>query len=158
MPISEHDTVGDARDYVERGLKDGVQCHCCKQNCKLYKRRIYSTMAVWLIWRVREFEIRRQWVDIRESPVRGGDYAKLAYWKLAYSEVDYNRKKGIKPGRTGIWAPTNLGIAFARGETTVSRHVYVFNQEVYRRSAEHVTILDCLGTDFDYHALWQGYW
>ena len=158
MTIRDSDTVSDAKDYIEKHLKEGARCPCCRQLCKLYKRRIHSTMAKWLIWLVYEFEQRRDWIDVRETPVRGGDYAKLAYWRLIRNQIDYNRRKKLAPGRTGLWAPTSNGIAFAHGLIEVPKYAHVFNQEPCKYSKAEVSIVDCLGTDFDFQALWEGNW
>lgn len=148
-------TLDEASEYVRAGLDEGVTCPCCSQFCKIYRRKIYRSMAEWLLWIVREFEAARSWIDIRDSAVRGGDYAKLGLWGLIRSEIEYERARdSATAGRSGMWAPTLRGIRFAKGEITVPRHVYVFDDRVLRFSPESVAISDCLPSNFDFREAW----
>ncbi len=98
-------TLKQAKDFLRLYAEKGVRCPCCKQYVKVYRRVLGSQMARWLIWLVRTWEQTDKarygstprfafdrrfeegtdvgvWVYIRQSPVRGGDYAKLIHWGL----------------------------------------------------------------------------
>lgn len=146
----------DAQQHVRASLEQGVTCPCCEQLCKLYKRTIYCAMAKWLLWLVKRYEETGTWVNVKDSPVRGGDYAKLALWDLAYSEAYYlSKSESPTAGRTGMWAPTVQGIQFAKGEITVPKHAFVFNNQRFRYSDDHIDIYDALGEEFNFSEAWS---
>jgi len=170
-------TVEQARDWLRARVfgktvraKQGARCPCCKQYVKIYKRALGAPMARWLIWLVRtwdhQFGSKRDllsdpansaWVDIRQSPVRGGDYAKLLHWGLVEQKSDVLEKKnnGAKDTKdSGLWRPTFAGIDFARGKTKVASHVYLYdNVKIGEESDQQITIKEALGKKFSYSEL-----
>lgn len=147
-------TLDEAKTYVEQNLDSGTTCPCCGQTCKLYARSIHTDMAKWLIYLVKEFERTATWVDVKTSAVRGGDYAKLVYWGLIERQSDYYRIQSATAGRTGLWKPTETGVLFARGEISTNKYAYVFDDTVYRYSAETITIHEALGREFSFDEVW----
>lgn len=150
-------SIGEARTFVERGLAGpGVACPCCGQFCKVYRRKLYATMASWLIWLVRTHETRQDWIHVTEGPPqRGGDFAKLTYWKLIVQRpldaADHLLKR-----TSGFWKPTDRGRAFVYGRINVPSHALVFDDRVLGFTDETVSIQEALGKRFDYNTLMQG--
>lgn len=141
----------EASQHVFDRLKEGVQCPCCDQFCKLYKRKLNSQMAMWLMWLVVEYENDVGWVDIRRSPVRGGDYAKLVHWGLI---EQMPKPVGDTTRRTsGHWRPTAKGIAFVHLRVTVPEKVHLYANNVVGFSEKHCDIRDALGKKFNYYEL-----
>lgn len=144
-------TLAEAQAIVEHGRAEGIPCPCCEQFCKLYKRKLNSAMAAWLVWLVVEYEKSPGWIDIRTSPVRGGDYAKLLHWNLVLQRP---KDKSDRVRRTsGHWMPTPTGIEFAHGRGWVPSHVFLYNNKREGYSEETVTVHGALGKKFNYSEL-----
>lgn len=155
----------DARAHVERIADDGGNCPCCGQRVQVYRRTINAGMARALIamWA----EVRRQcgiidpsieqlastWIDVRTINVRGGDYAKLAYWGIIEStEVD-----GAHEKRSGWWRVTPTGAAFVLGRVRVPSAVYVYDGRVLdERDVDSVSINDVVASRFSIDELLGG--
>lgn len=167
-------TLAQATDWLRLRADKGVRCPCCKQYVKIYKRTLGSQMARWLIWLVRtwehvdkgsygstpRFESTRRaphgaWVDIRLSPVRGGDYAKLAHWGLVEQKPNDGKKdNGAKDTKdSGYWRPTYKGIDFVRRRITVPSHVYLYDNVKLKEEERMISIDDALGKKYSYDEL-----
>lgn len=142
-------TLQEARNLVKEGRGKGLKCPCCDQYAKVYRRTINSTMARWLIWLVKEYHVSKDWVDVRTSPVRGGDYAKLGYWGLTENRTNDDEKKRT----SGLWIPTQSGRSFVRNQVTVPRYASVYDGHPIDFSVEQISIIDALGKHFDYKEL-----
>ena len=160
-------TIAQAKDWLRLRADKGARCPCCKQYVKIYKRVLGSQMARWLIWLVRTFEqlpeyaptmlanppapLRKiGWVDIRQSPVRGGDYAKLVHWGLVEQKQN-NSEKDTKD--SGLWRPTFRGIDFVHRRIMVPSHVYLYDNIKLKEEPRKIMIDDALGKKFSYSEL-----
>lgn len=155
------ETVKEARARIGHHLacnvaggKEQIVCPCCGQTVAARRRAITSEMARALILLVRAWWNvgMTGWISIRTIPVRGGDYAKLRYWglieRLAPDAKDSNQRD------SAYWRPTLAGIAFARGDRTVDKTVYVYNnQTTIDPEAGETNIHDALGEKFDWYKL-----
>ena len=130
-----------------------VNCPCCKQRCKIYKRKLNANMALFLCSLVALSGAEREWVHYRNIRFTSRDYSYLKHWGLV-EECD----PGDTTKRTsGIWRPTPQGIAFARGEIEVISHVHLYNNVAYDVGhTERIGIIDALGDKFDYQELMRG--
>jgi hypothetical protein len=159
-------TVAVAKDWLRHRAKKGARCPCCKQYVKIYKRALGSQMARWLIWLVRTWDSRFEpsmlkvadneaWIDIRLSPVRGGDYAKLLHWGLVQHKLDVLEKKnGAKDTRdSGFWRPTLKGIDFVNTRIKMPSHVYLYDNIKIGEETTLITIEDALGKKHSYKEL-----
>jgi|TARA_R110000823_G_scaffold265778_2_gene385649 hypothetical protein len=133
-----------------------VNCPCCKQRCKIYKRKLNATMARGLLWLVRKSGDDRDWVNIQEGPLwllRTKELPTTGHWGL----VEKRPNKDTTKRTSGIWRPTPQGIAFARGEIEVISHVHLYNNVAYDVGhTERIGIIDALGDKFDYQELMRG--
>ncbi len=127
-------------------------CPVCEQHVQLYKRKVYATIARWLIWLVKEYEQTKTWVAARNT--RGGDYAKLAMFGLI--EQHAHDPDDGRTRTTNLWRPTSLGLAFVYQRTDIPKYVLTFNGKVWGHSTERATIHDALGKRFDYAELMAG--
>lgn len=150
-------TLDEARAWLRERARAGQRCPCCKQFTKVYKRRLGSHMARWLIWLVQRWlqiggpEV---WIDIKDSPVRGGDYAKLIHWGLvvhkAKDEEDTERR------HSALWRPTADGIDFVMGRIRVPSHVYLYDGlpiRAHDEAVREITTVEALGKKFSYAEL-----
>lgn len=143
-----------ARDMVMTNLEKGVECPCCGQLCKLYKRALNAQMARFLIWIVKEHERDPRWINIHESIViqgrrGGGDFAKLAHWDLLEEKPNTDDSQRT----SGYWRPTLRGNDFVYNKVIVPSHVYIFDNHIHGFSETFVTIFDALGKAFNYAEL-----
>jgi len=144
-------TLDDAVAFVQAHLDDGVECPCCKQLVKLYKRPFNHNMAAFLCRLVVLSGPERNWVDIKEMPLRGGDYAKVRYWgfvELAPKDPNDTAKR-----TSGLWRPTYKGVKFAENKLRVPKRVHLYNKEVRGWDTQDISITEALGKKFDYTEL-----
>lgn len=171
-------TVAEAKDWLRLRAGKGARCPCCKQYVKIYKRPLGSQMARWLIWLVRTWEWQLRlpagnrnsqghginyhwlpgaWVDIKGSPVRGGDYAKLIHWGLVEQKPHVPGKKNGSPSRdtrdSGMWRPTFKGLDFVYRRTMVPSHVLLYDNIKLGEELHLISIEDALGKKHSYTEL-----
>jgi hypothetical protein len=140
-------TIEEAREFLREKRHEGATCPCCKQHVKVYLRTINAGMAVALILISRTPTMDNDWVDIRQVVgLRGGDYAKLRYWRLLEQNDNY----------TGVWRLTQRGLQFLNDRLRVCKTAHVYNGEVLKMSGEDVSIRQALGNKFDYAKLMAG--
>lgn len=154
-------TLDDAKQTLRAGWERGVDCPCCGQFVKLYRRKLNSSMAYALIMIARhdrrrpgEFFHVPAWLDALAVPsaVARGDFAKLRFWGLIEPQPDTRRADGSK--RAGFWRITPLGRDFAAGRVSVPSHVYLYNQKpIGRTPPGRATIREALGDRFDFGEL-----
>lgn len=152
-------SLEDAKNWLRLRARKGAHCPCCKQHVKIYRRPLGSQMARWLIWLVRVYEALpdlpkghngiRGWIDIRESPVRGGDYAKLVHWDLAENRANVDPELRT----SGLWRPTPKGIDFVQRRIVVPSHVELYDNHPLGFSEEMIGIDAALGKWFNYEEL-----
>tara|TARA_R110000824_G_scaffold344848_1_gene531477 strand:+ start:4460 stop:4966 length:507 start_codon:yes stop_codon:yes gene_type:complete len=155
---SKGKSLWQARTELLEDIEDGATCPCCGQLAKVYRRKLNKEMAKWLVWLVAKYlsssgHIPSVWIDVKDSKVRGGDYAKLALWGLAKRKPV---EEGSKSRTSGLWQPTAAGIDFALGRKRVPSHLYVYNNAVVRESEVKISVKDALGEGFDYQDVY--YW
>jgi hypothetical protein len=146
-----------ARLYVRENLETGIECPCCGQFAKEYRRQIHSTMAAWLCDLVRRWTFERRAYHVGECGPRlrsrtgGGDEAKLRYWKLI-EEIPKD-PENTATRTSGYWRPTKAGIYFAHRAASTPKYCYVFDTKVLRFDGPRITIVDALGNKFNYAEL-----
>ena len=153
-------SITRARRRIMERIDEGVDCPCCGQLCKMYRRQINAPMAQLLIWLVRLWDAVPRWYAVREMPLiqgrrGGGDYAKLRWWGL----IEERAKGDIDgEGRTsGYWRPTVEGCVFAHGWDSVERYALIYDNRLAGFEGPRVGIRQCLGERFSFGALWLGH-
>ncbi|HUB72808.1 MAG TPA: hypothetical protein VL979_02075 [Solirubrobacteraceae bacterium] len=157
--------LGVARAKLREKVWEGATCPLCRQTAKAYRRSIHAGIVVAAIRLYRattpgEFGH----LPTVEKPQRGGEGAKLRYWKLAVEEAERREDGGrsgwwcLTPdgGRSGWWCLTPDGRAFVEGSHRVQRYAWVYDGRLLRREGELVSIADCLGDKFSYAELMNG--
>ncbi len=130
---------------------DGYTCECCGQYVKEYKRRLYKGPTIALI---RLYKLDKADPDnfhhilsIGATADKGvGDFAKARYWGLIEAlpnDDDYKRT-------SGYWAITLRGKRFVQGRIRIPEYCHIFNSEARRFSGGKISIVDAVGTRFDY--------
>lgn len=146
------ESLDEAREFVLRHLEEGVQCPCCGQLARLYKRALNSAMARSLIWLVGESGPNLDWVDVPNTApkwlLKSRELPKLVHWGL----IEEMPKDPLDTSKrtSGWWRPTSKGRQFAKNTIKVPKRVHLYNNAVQRFDPEEISILDALGTKFDY--------
>lgn len=158
-------TLGEARTFVEMGRDVGVDCPCCGHPCRVYPRVLNATTVRSLCWLVRAIQgetvqvgdggyaqlpLVDGFVDVPTyGPtwvVRSNQHSALRWWRLAeHAPNDDKRKRD-----SGMWRPTELGVAFAEGRVVVPRRVFHYRGEAVGYGEEMTSIVAALGENFDY--------
>jgi hypothetical protein len=153
-------SLGEARALLRRGLvSGGVECPCCQQFAKVYKRKLSSSMAYALILIYRYFSVARpdEYVHVPQLlnghgvVARGGDWSKLGFWNMIEEHPDSRRDDGCK--HTGEWRLTDYGRQFAAAVATAPKHLYFYNGQLIAKSSEATFIREALGNRFHYDEL-----
>ena len=143
-----------ARDYIEANRTDGINCPCCDQFAKEYKRKLGAEVVRFVIWLDRYCAEGKSlhvndWSDVSSNRRGGGDYAKSAHWGLA--RLMPNADTGKRT--SGLWQPTQLGRDFARGLRSIPKYVHLYNNQATRFSGPLVYASQSVGEGFDYAEL-----
>lgn len=144
-------TVQTAEEWVMAEALDGVECPCCGQLAKVYRRKLYSSMAyaLLLIYRANKLEFIHvpNLLNGHGSVARGGDFAKLVYWDLLESH----------PSKAGYYKMTDKGRQFAECRIAVPVAVHIYDSDrIGWDTTELVTIADALTSRFSYEELMGG--
>ena len=143
-------SLAEAQDALTRGIDNGTSCPCCGQFAKVYKRKMRSSLAHWLIWLVlKSRDSEDGWADVRQASVRNGEYAMVAHWGLAVQKMNESTAKK----HSGLWMPTDLGVQFVEGVLKVPSHVHLYDNSVVGWSNKMITVVEALGEHFDYQEL-----
>lgn len=149
-PTSET-TLKEAKRYVLSNAQEGVECPCCTQSVRVYRRNISTEMALALI------EVTKScgtllhtgeypWFHAPTFPNLarlGGNFSKLVYWGLI--EEAPSRVK-LDGGRAGWWRLTHDGVRFTKYGQCVPKWVYLFDGRLLKLDGPPVCMKDCLGS------------
>ena len=140
--------LSEAKERTLNQIEVGVECPCCGQFAKEYRRKLNSAMALYLI---RLCKLTGGYHHISEIGLvtGGGDFAKLKYYGFIEEEINENTAKRT----SGVWKLTPEGRAFARNESTVTSHFRIYNSKLLGFSGEQINIIDALGQRFNYEEL-----
>ncbi len=150
-------TLADARRLLTAGLAaKGVECPCCRQLAKIYKRKLNSAMTYALILIFKRAKWDDDWIHVPRYlngfgvVARGGDWSKLQHWGFIVERPE-DRDDGCK--HAGEWKLTDKGRRFVSGAETASKHLFFYNQQLIALSSERTFIREALGSNFRYDEL-----
>lgn len=145
-------SLEDAKAWLRERLNDGATCPCCQQRAQIYRRKINSGMARALLeqWRVARQDVvhtRGLWKDYTHE---GGQ---LAWWGL----IEQDPMRRDDGGKSGWWRITDDGRRFIHNRLLVPKYARIYDSRLMGFDhTKQVSIIDALGTRFDYHELMQG--
>ena len=155
----QYSTVGEAKSFLKQNLKEGAKCPCCSQYVKLYLRKLNSSMAYGLILMTRNYNNinTSEWFHLENyfkpldipSTLRG-DLPKLRHWGLI--EAKEGEREDGNP-HVGYYRVTSKGKQFVNQEITVPQRVGLYNQKFYGFDGRDISIVDALGSKFNYKEL-----
>jgi len=149
-PRHDRRTVDEARVFLNSRFAKGTRCPCCEQRVQLYARKLPAVAARFVVWLNGRHARGIEWADVKDCPVRGGDYAKVKHWGLVEQKPNDDPKKKS----SGLWRLTARGTAFASNTLAVPTHHLVYNDTSYGTRETTITIEEALnGGGFDYEEL-----
>lgn len=140
MPLS------DARATLRTLVDVGHQCPCCRQFSKVYRRKLNSGQAAGLIRFYRAAGTVPAHGPTLGLAQLGGEFARLRFWGLVEQPAGDD-------AHSGLWRVTDLGRQFVRGDVTMPAYAHIYDGACLRLSGPEVSIVDALGSRFDYHEL-----
>lgn len=154
-PVTLEAAKAAAREAARR--PGGTSCPLCTKHVQVYRRSISAGMAAVLIW-LHTRRVTRPVVSSQDIARRGwsgaSDYAKLRWWGLIRRVGE--PRTGTK-NSDGLWAITEKGSTFVRGEVDVPKYVDEYRSKVIAGPyGEEVSIHDALRNKFDYEELMNG--
>lgn len=143
MDANENTTLSESIDWLQDRIEEGAECPCCGQFAKVYQRKINSGIARMLITMSRQ---PQQWCHMPTLGASGGDPAKARYWGLI--------EESDPPGH---WRLTQLGRDFVANQARVPKFARIYDGRLLGlEGSETVSIIDALGTRFNYDELMRG--
>lgn len=150
-------TLEEGQQLLKQNIDQGMNCPCCGQFAKQYRRKLNSFMAYALILIDRHFRTSDEWLHVPSYLVRMGardrECAKLRYWGLL-QEMEAVREDNSP--HAGYYRITEEGKAFVRGEYQVPRYVHLYDNRVSGYTGEPIGIKEALGDHFRYDELMKG--
>jgi hypothetical protein len=143
--------LSQARKEVMDSLDDGTTCPCCDKYVRRYKRKFNSTMARSLLWLVEANRlIADGWVNVPYvAPrwlVQTNQLPTVRWWGL----IERHPNTDSTTKHSGLWRPTDAGIAFAAKESKIIASAITYNGNVTGFTGGEIDIEDALGEKFDY--------
>lgn len=158
--LHDHAPLSMAKQYVRNQISNGVECPCCGQYAKLYKRKLTSAMAIALLEIYKQnrknnfefFHVENHFKNLKGLPASiRGDFPKLRYWNLI-EQQEGERDDGSN--RNGFYRITGAGNAFIHDDQMkVFSHALIFNNKLEGFSENTVSFKECLGNKFNYDEL-----
>lgn len=147
-----HLSLEYAREKLMESLDDGARCPCCGKFARRYRRKFNSTMAKSLIWLVATSRNSDgDWVDVPKAApraiVRSNQLPTVRWWGMA-ERPDNEDNPDLK--HSGLWRPTEKGIAFVRLEIKVPSTAVTYDGAVEALNGDPINLLDALGEKFSY--------
>lgn len=158
------ESVASARQKFIETLDRGDDCDCpvCGRFAKVWRRKIHASIAAWLVALYRAGAgTRFVHIDevmpylppaLRAKARSSSDYCIIKYWGLAFQDA---ANQGDDKKVSGKWRLTQDGWRFARGEMSIPKYAYVFDDKVLKFDGDDVFIKDCIGNSFSYNELWD---
>ena len=153
MEATESTTLNEAINWLQDRIVEGAECPCCGQFAKLYKNRsISGRMASDLITAYLSVGVG-EWFRLPDFDTTN-ETRKLAHWGLI-EEKPGMREDGAK--HAGWWRITHRGRQFILNQLAIPKRAMIYSGSLLGLDdTETVTIVDVLGTKFNYTELMTG--
>ena len=149
--------LSEMRDNWEVAIEgDGGHCPCCNRWGKIYKRPLNASMARSLLWLVNGSNRGDGWTHVPSTAptwmLRSLQLPTLHLWGLVESS-----DTKTKLASSGLWKPTQKGIAFADDLCSVPKYVYVYDNTVRGFEGPDIDIEQALGSKYNYAEIMANY-
>ena len=143
-------TIAEAKEFLKNNYREGTKCPCCGQRVALNPITITYTMAQGLLTLYNKPRVP---IHVRELNISssGGAFAQLSKWGLIVSENNDDETKRT----SGKWYITDKGEQFVRGEITIPKKAFVYNNKVREWSSEKIDFRQAMKGRFNYSEVIQ---
>lgn len=149
--LGERSTLAEGKAWLRERLDDGAACPVCTQFAKVYRRKINSGMARALILLHRQGGGFHHLSSLARFTHEGGQ---LLWWGLIEEEPPGVRDDG---GRSSWYRITARGTAFVQNRLLVAKYALIYDGRLLGMDdSEQASIVDALGTRFNYQELMAG--
>ena len=158
------ETIKEVKEFLRANYEKGCKCPACGQTTRLYKRKLNSGMALFLIGLYKltknanngsytkvVFFSNKEVMSKMKINTASLDYSVLKHFDLISPRVSQGGKKD-----SGHWSITWKGIDVIERDIPLSKHVFLYNNKRQGFSDEKVTIKEALGSKFDFDELMRG--
>lgn len=148
--IIQENTIAEAVEYLAEHAEEGTSCPACGQFVKVYRRPLSSTTARVLVAMYRANG--DGWVHLPDLQMVRSDEAKARHWNLIQQRPG-EREDGSP--RTGWWRLTHEGVEFVNRRLRVPKYALIYNGSCLGLEGPPTSIVQCLGTRFNYSRLME---
>jgi hypothetical protein len=154
--MNKSNTIAEAKHFLRANFEKGVDCPCCGQFVKLYKRKLNSGMAITILRIYNEsIDDFGKWIPVKEflrinKYKNSHDWTLLKHWGLLEEKEIV---KDSEDNNSGFWKITPKGRQFVMNEINVPNKVHIYNNKVLGFSDDQTNIIDSLGKNFNYTEL-----
>ena len=150
--MKSFEDMSEAKEYLKDNWYTGVDCPCCGQFVKRYKRKLTTSMAVGLISLFNQSSGMGEEVHIKKiKGVNGGEFAQLKRWGLVSDSFNNDTSKRT----SGMWTITDKGKQFVLGFIRVPMYCETYNGKTLSFSNESTDIRQALGNRFNYKEMME---
>lgn len=144
-------TIEEGKSFLRLHAGKGVDCPCCGQYVRIYRRKFNTVMARTLIRLYSLGEGYHHVSDIVKGISNTGtnDFSKLQYWGL----ITEMPKQNDKARTSGHWTITPPGMDFVTGKLSLPGYAVVYNKKCIRIEGDKIDISGALGRKFNYQEL-----
>lgn len=153
MLITEVTTLAEAKKILRDNWESGVDCPCCGQRVKKYRRNLTTSMMLGLIDLYKKADgTVTKGVHIKDiHHVNGGEFAQMKRWGL----IDDEFYDGSEKRTSGMWHLTYQGKLFAEGKDVAPAYVYTYNGKTIEVAPRQVSIRQAIGKKFNYQEMME---
>lgn len=157
------DSVKEAKQFLRENYVKGVDCPCCGQLVKLYKRKITSASCKALINLYKLCKQNGGYHHLKEFMVGvadtgSNDFNKLKFYNFIHKrELTEKEKVEGKKKSSGFYTITREGSEFVEGIKTVQKYCLVYDDRFLGFTGENINIEIALGNNFNYRELMGEY-
>ena len=155
------ESILEGKQHLKAHYKKGVDCPCCGQFVKAYRRKIDSGVALFLVKLGRltkegEYLHAEKVLKALGKSTKSMNYSIARYWELIEKEpID---KSNTKKKSSGNWRLTDKGWAFIENRVKPFKYVITYNsKKIDYEFDKVVSIVECLGDHYNYAELMSGY-
>lgn len=151
--FTEQSDLEKAKQELRDNWYEGLDCPCCGQFVKRYKRKLTSSMAVGLISLYNQSSGWGEEIHISKiRGVNGGEFAQLKRWGLISDTFNEDKTKRT----SGLWTITEKGKLFVNNRIEVPKYCETYNGKTLSFSEETTTIKQALSNRFNYEEMMRG--
>ena len=143
-------TLIEAKNYLEAHRNAGVDCPCCGQYYKVWRKKPISA-AVASLCRLVAFQLREDryyHLDAFNVIPKDRNFSQLILWHLI-TPMHQNEEDEEKRA-SGSWKATEKGIAFALGKIEIPKYVFTLDNKLIAVSEETISVHKALSMKFSY--------